>query len=47
MRRRCGGFYTDLTPEVVLACLEAGADLNAHDNEYGLTPLHWAAKFSA
>ena len=39
-------FYATLTPEVVLACLEAGADLYARDVKYGGTPLHWAAAAS-
>ena len=36
-------FYENVTREVVLACLDAGADLHARDRTYGGTPLHWAA----
>ena len=37
------GFYRDLTPEVVQACLEAGADLGVRTKKWSGTPLHWAA----
>ena len=44
----CGGwntgeFFKTATPVRVRACLAAGADLKARD-ENGLTPLHWAAR---
>ena len=36
-------FFKTAAPERVQACLAAGADLTARD-EYGRTPLHWAAR---
>ncbi|MYJ94635.1 MAG: hypothetical protein F4053_03295 [Proteobacteria bacterium] len=39
-------FWSYATPEHVLGCLDAGADLHARDGEFGATPLHWAAAFT-
>ena len=39
-------FWSYATPEHVLGCLDAGADLHARDSGFGATPLHWAAAFS-
>ena len=39
-------FFETANLEDVMACLDAGANPNARYKGTGLTPLHWAAKFS-
>ena len=40
-----GEFFEAATGDDVVRCLEDGANIEARD-EYGQTPLHWAAEFS-